>query len=452
MKVKLLKILSTGICSLEIILPLTSCSNANSIIFANFESYMSTDLMKSMTKKYNARFLYYATNEEIEIKFTKNYDLAVPSTYELISLLQKNELMRIEWNKFNLSYKDISGSSHLITNGTEALNLFTDNIQKIIKVESNKYNDILPENTNLLDFGIPYFLQSFIFAYKGNKIDNLNNNTNFNDLLHVISPKYNKNVDPRFLPKNNSKIAMVDDSRTVYDMCKLIQDQQDYPTQENNWNINPSSANISINEFKTTYNTFTGQFNHNSFYLNSDSNEVLTSFAEHNNGNNSIFAYNGDILYAIQGGGLYDPYEPNQINIVNPIMSPLALDMVVFNKKNIKNTPRLNKVYDLAYDILLNGTNINQNISATDSKGNYIFGPMINFDFVQYTSPLKAINDYVINGDYFNNDDPLKNKLLSVYNIPDIDENKIANLIEDPISELNKSNMHWAYVEEKEKL
>lgn len=435
--------------------PLTSCVNSSSIVFANFESYMSNDLMKKMTKKYGVQFLYYSTNEDIEIKFSQNYDLAIPSTYELLNLLQQNELMKIDWSRFNLNYQNDLGETIQIKNGTDALNLFTENVQNIILFESDKYSDLLPNGTNLLDYGIPYFLQSFIFAYKGAPINTIDNATTFDELLNQISPKLNPNVDERFLPKNKSKIAMVDDSRTVYDMCKLIQNQQDFPDDENQWNINPTSQDISINEFKNTYSKFTDQFDTNYFYLNTDSNEVLTSFAEHKNGNNSIFAYNGDILYATQGGGLYDAYTDCSVNVFNPSMAPLALDMVVFNKKNENNPDRLNKIYDIAYDMLLDGCNVNQQISETNENDEYVYGPMINFDFVQYTSPLKAIDEYV-NDAYFQDcgftDENFINLLLDIYNIPTVEESKIGNLIEDPISNLNKSNMHWAYVEEREKL
>ena len=81
---------------------------------------------------------------------------------------------------------------------------------------------------------------------------------------------------------------------------------------------------------------------------------------------------------------------------------------------------------------------------------------MTNFDFVRYTSPFKSIDDYV-NGDYFiDTDDTLTEDQIelykSIYNIevnPKID---IINLIEAPISDLSKSNMHWAYVEKKQEI
>jgi len=75
---------SLPICPL---ISLTSCANNNMIVLANFESYMNSDLIDKYGGKVN--FLYYQTNEEIESKFKGYYDLAIPSTYEVITLLEK---------------------------------------------------------------------------------------------------------------------------------------------------------------------------------------------------------------------------------------------------------------------------------------------------------------------------------------------------------------------------
>jgi hypothetical protein len=41
------------------------------------------------------RFVYYGTNEDIESKFQRYYDIAIPSSYEVITLLMKNQLSKI---------------------------------------------------------------------------------------------------------------------------------------------------------------------------------------------------------------------------------------------------------------------------------------------------------------------------------------------------------------------
>jgi spermidine/putrescine-binding protein len=91
----------------------TSCS-IGKITFANFESYMDSDLIKRYSSQ--ASFVYYSTNEDIELKFKKSYDIAVPTCYEVLNLLRKDELERIDWPKFNLNYNQ---GEEIIQNGDE---------------------------------------------------------------------------------------------------------------------------------------------------------------------------------------------------------------------------------------------------------------------------------------------------------------------------------------------
>jgi hypothetical protein len=48
---------------------------------------MSTDIIHKYDKEIN--FLYYQNNEEVESKYRSYYDIAIPSTYEVITLLKK---------------------------------------------------------------------------------------------------------------------------------------------------------------------------------------------------------------------------------------------------------------------------------------------------------------------------------------------------------------------------
>ena len=80
-------------------LVLTSCSRSG-ITVANFESYMSTDVIHNLKHDHDIKnslnFSYYATNEDIETKFKRYYDIAIPSSYEVITLLMKNQLEKID--------------------------------------------------------------------------------------------------------------------------------------------------------------------------------------------------------------------------------------------------------------------------------------------------------------------------------------------------------------------
>jgi hypothetical protein len=108
-------------------------------------------------------------------------------------------------------------------------------------------------------------------------------------------------------------MTMVDDSRTVYDMSHLIYDEQ---TGVENPSINPNTNQIDIKSMNDVYNAFTNKYDNgkNAFLLNSDSQQVLYSFANPGKNldnpefgeSNGIIAYNGDVLYSVMGAGIED--------------------------------------------------------------------------------------------------------------------------------------------------
>jgi hypothetical protein len=140
-----------------------------------------------------------------------------------------------------------------------------------------------------------------MFAYKDfenkGEIPNLKNPENWDDILKEISPVQNKNLDPRFKPKAGRRIGMVDDSRSVYDMCRLI--------QTNGQDVNPPDGINTISDYKKTYQELTSKFteNDNYFYINSDSYQILYALADPY-GLSSSIAYNGDALYAATGANV----------------------------------------------------------------------------------------------------------------------------------------------------
>jgi hypothetical protein len=108
---------------------------------------------------------------------------------------------------------------------------------------------------------------------------------------------------------------MVDDSRTVYDMSHLIYDaQQPGYIASNPDNINPTDDQTSEDAMKQIYGSLTDKFKPNVFNLNTDSQQVLYSFAKPRDNpktaefgmSNGIIAYNGDVLYATMGAGIDD--------------------------------------------------------------------------------------------------------------------------------------------------
>ena len=209
------------------------------------------------------------------------------------------------------------------------------------------------------------------------------------------------------------------------------------------------------------------------------------------------------------------------IKKATPDNSFLLLDTMVINKNRVKSESEKQLAYSILYKIGLEGSDLslydskenkvysekNENIFSVNEDKEYIYGPMLNFDYVQYTSPLLTLNAYVLNSSnniskynnenvlssyniynslssnvkgkgYFtdlykeeefviseNNNGFLTEKqyenyiktLIDVYEITNLGENTnskniqyfISNFTPRNISDLNKSNMSWAYSDVK---
>jgi hypothetical protein len=201
-------------------------------------------------------------------------------------------------------------------------------------------------------------------------------------------------------------------------------------------------------------------------------------------------------------------------HILSPEDNVLAIDVVVINKRAIAS--KSHDVYSFIYKTMLDhldygcGTSVatstddadwyddpNQ-IWAWDENTNYYkYDTMMNFDYVYYTSPWAKIDQYILgyqydrvgtemdyeyhsincgadygweaveqlfeeytNFDFDNEDDwcgPWANMLYDAYCINVGNTYKgwtgdVNKCIEDPTSDLSKSNMHWGYSHIKEKL
>jgi spermidine/putrescine-binding protein len=192
-------------CSLSPLM-LGSCS-ASGIVFANYESYMSPDLIdKNRTVDgQQVRYVSYSTNEDIQAKFKRSYDLAVPSTYTVLELIRTQEVAELDWSMFsteghplnsNAFRWDTPSTSYLIEYarpynsypGTttddkmeaarndphNALTLFSDTVINIIfSVDDYAHTEgYYGVDKTLLNYSLPYFDQDLMFAYHGDYIGN----------------------------------------------------------------------------------------------------------------------------------------------------------------------------------------------------------------------------------------------------------------------------------------
>jgi len=494
----------------------TSCSSTRRVVFANYESYFSTDLISKYQDQVS--FLNYSNENDIKQKFQKSYDMAVPTTAVALELLKKGELSRIDWEtlgelayeKYGVAYEDglKNAAGDTITCGKEAESLLATNetglcpAQAFISSIDNwaLENDYFPqdyltdveENYSVLDFFIPYFFQNFTFTYKGGEIPELSDpEVTWEDINNVVGQKHASH-DSRFTQTLRNKVLMVDDYRTIYDVTKFSEGQT---------SINPPN-NETITEFTAEYDSFfENNFSKNQLLLNSDSGMLVGTFTESTNSNNGLYAYNGDTMLTAIGNGEEDmeyywsnewlKYHNNEIDkapmsVSVPAENVIAFDVVVLNKNSIKldnnNKPDLSNaqtrtIYDFVYNILIDHLDYaddgpDSDIWACDDDDEYLYDSMNNFDWVLYTSPWQRLGDYCNatdgENDYFydltegfmedlpgyeeGDNSEWENFLKKCYVINYPPDGIISNHIEQPTSDAMKSNMLWGYNQSKQKI
>jgi spermidine/putrescine-binding protein len=139
---------------------LSSCSQSDTIIFANYQSYMNPDVMDkaSAITNNNISFVSFEGDDEVQRKFANYYDVAIPSSCQAIKLLSQHLLDKINYPMFGIAGID---------NGNDLKNLLNASTKKAVDIIDTyvdghlHWNLIEPGATNptILDFAIPYFLQ-----------------------------------------------------------------------------------------------------------------------------------------------------------------------------------------------------------------------------------------------------------------------------------------------------
>lgn len=428
--------LTAGIIALPFSLSLVG---KNQFVFGNFQSYMAPSVMNNIQNKYDVNWQYYGTNAEIPTYIkNKTLNAAVATNNMIAQLALQKEIQPINWAEFHLwntkenkpveGYWDLKG-------------IVSDVIWNLCQQVADEIN--LPgldgHQPNLLEYCVPYFLQDFVFAYRGTEIPQLQENSSFYQIFNYITGKNNNGIEDkndelnnRFLG-SNSKVMMIKDARTVYDVSKLIEaDKNNVPSEKINvnpgWtdnlnntgkpgsdyimntnNLNGSDA-PSISDLVENYDIVSNYYkglNPNTITLNTDSSIVLNKLA--NNEIKGAFLYNGDAIYSASGGDNasnspnlpnFNPnYKgPNEFHVVIPKNNFLAMDGIVFNSSISGNI--LKKAYDIAYDVSLSGLpcyKVNENGEPIDEKGNVIANPKDPSNYKKYVILNNDINSQDIN-------------------------------------------------------
>lgn len=443
-----------------------SCTQKNNQIqIGNFESYMASELINDIEKKYGAKFTYYSNNETIETKFKKYYDIAIPSSYEIVNLWSQKLIQKIDWSKFNV--KNDNGDK--IENANQAIGLFNQeeinylNEQikllsiKMIAAKKTSQNEPI---TNILDWCVPYFFQNFTFAYKGEEIEFYRansgqvinkNNLTWDDIFYTVSP-LNPHCEKRFKPTKKMHLGMVDDARTIYEIAKTL-------------NNNKKTQNsVTLYEANNIFSSLTKYFSNKSWInLQSDSGIISRNLSIDNGGYIGAFAWSGDIFYAAtqhaeeQNIG----FDHNNFHVIKPKNSLISFDGLVINEKS--SGEKKDKIYEIIKQIALDGCNINQNKLFDKKDKEFCYWTVRNFHKLGYTPPLKNLYYSLINIDEpceywyefinnLNNNGDAKKTLEMYIDIIKINHDKQYQIYEEPLDNITNSNINWAWMQAKNNL
>lgn len=433
----------------------------NEFGFGNFQSYISEDVKQALEKRYKMNWQYYGSNSEIPTFINnKTLDVAVATNNMVAQLAISDKIMPIPWDKFGLikddgtevkTYKDLKG---FVSESTWWLS------QSIARAVSLPKLPDGSECDNLLAYCVPYFLQNFVFCYRGEKINNIDyGSVSFKSIFDYISQ------DKRFNSKN-SNVMMIDDYRSVFNIAKVIKGDNDINPEvgilKQDSDLN-SINSLPISYFDDVYDSISDYYSkgkRNVLTFNSDSSIVLNKVAL--NQTSGAFMYNGDAVYAAMGGdnsegalGLPQFGDNQDFFSIVPSDTFYAMDGIVINKSI--DDKKLDDAIEIIKMLCLSGLQKGENISERDSDGEYKYLSTQNFDYLNYTPCYEKLYAYSIdqseNGYFEQNDitDASQKKLLiDLLTINPVPINDYT--IELPLTELTKSNINLAYVNFKTKI
>ncbi|MGL4947911.1 MAG: hypothetical protein ACRC42_00805 [Mycoplasma sp.] len=428
------KWLTFGILGAAVIIPIpllivSATSSTGDFVLANYQSYMSPDVEKQFGSEYGLSFDSFETAEDSKRLLKNNTaDITNTTTTEIPGLIKEDLIQKVDWAKF-----EIEG----VSNAEEALDLFTPSVQEFLNT-----TDVDGKEINLLDYGIPYFIQDLVFVYRGEEIAEfaVDGGVSWKETLNIISE------DPRFKSDGSKpNLICLDDPRTIYSIPRAIEtDSSSVSTQ----------TNASVQDVEHTFSYLSNFFNslgHRSVSFNTDSNAVLNSVA-HGQVNGG-FMFNGDAVFAGLGGDDEIEIEEGDFHVVKPNDSVIALDMFVFNKK--MDGDNLNKAYNIMYDLNLDFDDVDW--GEEDGEGEVIEESETpeedpaeqstaynNFDYVNYTPTSASLYDYIIDpaNEYFLDSSVGEQVLIDALTIEQFDNFRM----ESPVSDLVKSNIKFAWI------
>lgn len=232
-------LLATG--CLTLIAPIAAaCSSNSKLVISNYDGYINEDVANELANQHKDNgltYTYHDNNEVIPglIK-SKTVDVAVVSAYTVVGLAKNKLIRKIDWSRFNLINPE---TKEKIKTFDELASLYTKEVWAFSSAYDHLLGDIDQDGKpdRLIEYMVPYFFQDFIFAYRGKKINHLHKpDVTWNQIYQELT---RKGADNRFLKENEAqigtdnkpytirankaKISLIDDSRTVYDIAKIME-------------------------------------------------------------------------------------------------------------------------------------------------------------------------------------------------------------------------------------
>ncbi|OAL10236.1 spermidine/putrescine ABC transporter substrate-binding protein [Candidatus Mycoplasma haematobovis] len=416
---------------------LGKAGSSNDLVFGNYSDYISSDVAQELRKKYKLRVDLFDYDHLVKERFQKGiYDIAVVSTSVLSELKSSGVAMKLDWSILLKEEDNVGGSGNTSSEqktSKDAVGLFTDIVQYMSK--------------DLLDYGIPYFVQKLGFYYRGEKIKDLQEPVTFKTLIEKISN------DNRFHSKNGkAQLGLIDDPRTVLSLARKVKGHEDVNPSDNEYKTSDSI----LNDYKTliTSGLSRNKLGENFLYMTPDSGPLVDALSSGDI--QGAFMYNGDGLFAAEGGNAELDMEGDKFHYVKLSENIFFLDFLTFSAKMTEH--KKTNAYKMAKELLFI-TNKNKDNPfkeksklSSESEGDdgkeYEEMAVRNFNDVLYTPTLKSVYEKLKNC-YFKDEDEKKSINATtkheILKVEKSENHSIDKEFEKQLDAQKKSDMLIAY-------
>ncbi|OAL10238.1 hypothetical protein A6V39_02225 [Candidatus Mycoplasma haematobovis] len=357
-------------------------SNSNDLVFGNYSDYISSNVAQELREKYQLRVDLFDYDHLVKERFQKGiYDIAITSTSVLSELKSSGAALKLDWSRLLGNGTNDGNVGRTESNVSETGN------SKTVEDARKLFTEIVQDmSQDLLEYGIPYFIQKLGFYYRGEEIAGLKDQqpVTFSKLIEEISK------DDRFKSKDGKpKIGLIDDPRTVLSLARKVAGKQDVNPKESEY----SSSEAILKDYRTLINKGLSIENlGNNFLLMSPDSGTLVD-ALSSKSIEGAFMYNGDGYFASEGGNAKEEINEKDFHYVNLSENIYFLDFLTFSSK--MSPDKQEKAYGLAKKLIFIGNTEEpfkkQAKQEGEEEAKYEEMAIRNFDYVGYTPTLQSV-------------------------------------------------------------